>query len=135
MVNSVVIMGRLVRDPTIKSSESLVPMTSFTVAVDRRWTGRDNKTISDYLDCVAWRQTAEFICKYFHKGDMIAIQGWLQAQSYEDRNGTRRKRVEIICEQVDFTGRRPSKVESEPQNNRTTDFEPFDDDDDDNLPF
>ena len=109
MLNSIIVMGRLTADPELRSTSSGVSVTSFTVAVDRGYarTGEERKT--DFIPVVAWRQTADFVSKYFRKGSMIAVQGSLQSRSYEDKNGNKRVAYEIIADQVSFCG---SKAES-----------------------
>ena len=106
MLNCVVLMGRLVADPELKQTTSGTAVTSFTVAVERDYkSGEERQT--DFIDVVAWRQTAEFVCKYFRKGDMIALQGSIQTRSYEYRNGNKRKAVEVIADKVSFCGEKP----------------------------
>ena len=100
MINTAVIMGRLCAEPELKVTGNGVQITSFTVAVDRNGKGQ-----ADFIDFVAWRQTAEFICKYFRKGSMIAIQAHIQTRMYEDKNGNKRKAVELIADNVSFCGR------------------------------
>ena len=96
MVNCAVIMGRLVANPELRATRnSGVSVTSITVAVDRKFSGEDKQ--ADFIDVIAWRGTAEFICKYFRKGSMIAIQGYIQTRMYEDKNGNKRKAVEIVA--------------------------------------
>ncbi len=109
MLNSIIVMGRLTADPELRSTSSGLSVTSFTVAVDRGYarTGEERKT--DFIPVVAWRQTADFVSKYFRKGSMIAVQGSLQSRSYEDKNGNKRVAYEIIADQVSFCG---SKAES-----------------------
>ena len=104
MLNNVILMGRLTADPELKKTPSDVSVTTFTVAVDRAYAkqGEDKKT--DFINIVAWRQTAEFICKYFKKGQMIAIQGSIQTRNYEDKDGHKRTAFEIMAEQVSFCG-------------------------------
>lgn len=100
MLNVVITMGRLVKDPELRVTDSGKSVTSFTVAVDNRF----DKQKTDFFDVVAWRQTAEFVCKYFHKGSMIAIQGRLATRTYEDKNGSKHKVVEIVADNVSFCG-------------------------------
>ncbi|MBO5957514.1 MAG: single-stranded DNA-binding protein [Bacteroidales bacterium] len=97
-------MGRLVADPELRTTESGVSVTSFTVAVDRRFVKQGEERQADFIDVVAWRNTAEFVCKYFGKGSMIAVQGSIQTRLYEDKNGNNRKAVEIVAENVSFCG-------------------------------
>jgi single-strand DNA-binding protein len=102
-------MGRLVADPELRTTGNGTSVTSFAVAVDRRFarSGEDRQT--DFIDVIAWRQTADFVCKYFRKGSMIAIQGYIQTRTYEDKNGNKRKAVELVADNVSFCG---SKAES-----------------------
>ncbi|MBQ6864066.1 MAG: single-stranded DNA-binding protein [Clostridia bacterium] len=109
MLNTAIIMGRLTADPELRTTSSGLSVTSFTVAVDRRFarSGEDKQT--DFINVVAWRQTADFVSKYFQKGSMIAVQGSIQTRSYEDKNGNKRTAVEIVADNVSFCG---SKAES-----------------------
>jgi len=109
MINNVVMLGRLVEDPELRKTPNEISVTKFTIAVDRAFqkTGSDKQ--SDFFDIVAWRNTAEFISKYFKKGSMIAITGSIQTRSYEDKNGVKRKAFEIVVDQASFCG---SKSES-----------------------
>ena len=109
MLNNAVIMGRLVAEPELKVTGSGISVTSITVAVDRRFNKQGEEKQADFIDVIAWRHTAEFICKYFRKGSMIAIQGYIQTRNYEDKNGNKRKAVEIVADNVSFCG---SKGES-----------------------
>lgn len=109
MLNCAVIMGRLVADPELRTTNNNVSVTSFTVAVDRSFVRPGEERQVDFIDVVAWRQTAEFITKYFRKGSMIAIQGSIQTRNYEDKNGNKRKAFEIIVDNASFCG---SKSES-----------------------
>ena len=133
MVNCAVIMGRLVADPELRTTASGVSVTSFTVAVDDRF----DKQKTDFFDVIAWRQTAEFVCKYFRKGSMIAIQGRLATRTWEDKNGSKHKTVEIIADNVSFCG---SKNEASPASSpdvsySETDSEDFKEIPEDDLPF
>ena len=103
MLNHIVIMGRLVRDPELRSTQSGVSVTSFTVAVDRDYTGRDGgERQTDFIDCVAWRQTGEFVSRYFHKGSMIVVSGRLQSRKWQDREGNNRTNWEVNADNVYF---------------------------------
>jgi len=104
MLNCAVIMGRLVADPELRTTGSGISVTSFTVAVDRRFARQGEERQTDFIDVIAWRQNAEFICKYFRKGSMIAIQGYIQTRTYEDKNGNKRKAVEIVVDNANFCG-------------------------------
>ena len=87
MLNCAVIMGRLVADPELRTTGSGISVTSFTVAVDRSYQKAGTERQTDFIDVVAWRQTAEFVSRYFHKGSMIAVQGSIQTRNYEDQIG------------------------------------------------
>lgn len=113
MVNCAVIMGRLVADPEIRTTGSGVSVTSFTVAVDRRFANKDEEKQADFIDIVAWRQTADFVCKYFRKGSMIAVQGSIQTRTYEDKDGNKRKAVEIVADNVSFCGNKSDSAKTE----------------------
>lgn len=126
MINSVVIMGRLTRDPELKTTQSGLFVVSFTVAVDRKY---QKERQADFLNVVAWRKTAEFVEKYFHKGSMIAVQGSIQTRKYEDKNGSNRTAVEIVADNVSFCG---PKIDKPNLSVSTDDFEEIGDDD---LPF
>ena len=103
MLNHIVIMGRLVKDPELRYTQSQVPVASFTVAVDRDFGGRDGaERQTDFVDCVAWRQTGEFVSKYFQKGRMIVVSGRLQSRKWQDRAGDNRTNWEIQADNVYF---------------------------------
>ena len=103
MLNHIVIMGRLTRDPELRSTQAGVSVTSFTVAVDRDFGGRDGgERQTDFIDCVAWRSTGEFVSKYFHKGSMIVVSGRLQSRKWQDREGNNRTNWEINADNVYF---------------------------------
>ena len=113
MLNTVVLMGRITQDIELRSTTSGTSVIQFTVAVERYGKGEDKQT--DFINCVAWKSTAEFISKYFGKGRMIAVTGRLQSRSYEDKNGNKRTAIEVNVDQASFTG--------EPkQNSETDDF-------------
>lgn len=98
MLNRITIMGRLVRDPELKYTASNTPVTSFTLAVDRDF--GEKKT--DFIDCVAWKQTAEFVCNYFHKGSLAVASGRLQLRDWEDQNGNKRRNAEVVVDSIYF---------------------------------
>ena len=100
-VNLAVIMGRLVADPELRHTQNDTPVTNFTVAVDRTYKSGDERQ-TDFIDVVAWRNTAEFVCKYFAKGQMIIIKGAIQTRTYEDKDGNKRKATEIVADNVFF---------------------------------
>ena len=103
MLNRIIIMGRLVRDPELRTTQSGVSVTSFTLAVDRDFKNRDSgEKSTDFIDVVAWRQTAEFICKYFGKGRMAVVEGRLQIRDWKDRDGNNRRSAEVVADNVYF---------------------------------
>ncbi|MCL2445298.1 MAG: single-stranded DNA-binding protein [Oscillospiraceae bacterium] len=105
-MNYAMVMGRLTADPELKSTGSGVSVCSFTVAVDRRFKGQNQERETDFIRCVAWRQSAEFLSRYFKKGSMVAVMGNIQVRSYEDKNGNKREAVELVAENIHFTGER-----------------------------
>jgi len=142
MLNVAIIMGRLTAEPELKSTQSGIAVCSFRVAVDRRFKGQNEERQADFINVVAWRQTAEFVSRYFGKGSMIAVQGSIQVRSYEDKNGIKREAVEIVAENVSFAGEQkqsvPTKVppaasRGRQPNSTDNDFEEIPEDDD--LPF
>ena len=103
MLNHISIMGRLVRDPELRRTGSGIAVTSFTVAVDRDFGGRDGgEKETDFIDCVAWRQTGEFVSKYFTKGSMIVVSGRLQIRNWNDKDGNKRRSAEVVADNVYF---------------------------------
>ena len=103
MLNHITIMGRLTRDPELRRTGSGIAVASFTVAVDRDFSGRDGgEKETDFIDCVAWRQTGEFVSKYFTKGSMIVVSGRLQIRSWTDKDGNKRRTAEVVADNVYF---------------------------------
>ena len=101
-------MGRLVADPEIRHTPNDIAVTSFTIAVDRSYVKSGAERQADFIDIVAWRATAEFVCKYFRKGQMIAVQGSIQTRSYTDKDGNKRKAFEIVADNVHFATSAPA---------------------------
>jgi single-strand DNA-binding protein len=139
MLNVAVLMGRLCADPELRQTPNGVSVTTFTLAVDRPYAKSGQERQTDFIDIVSWRNTAEFVCKYFKKGQLAAVQGSIQIRSYTDKEGNKRKAFEVVADHVHFAG---SKEES--SNNNTypargsadveaDDFEEMPDDGD--LPF
>ena len=104
MLNVAVLMGRLVADPQLRQTPAGKKVCSFRIAVNRNYTGQDGKQQADFFDIVAWEQRAEFVCKYFQKGSLIAISGRLETRSWTDKNGQNRSRVEIVANDTNFAG-------------------------------
>ena len=103
MLNHITIMGRLTRDPELRRTGTGIAVASFTVAVDRDFGGRDGgEKETDFIDCVAWRQTGEFVSKYFTKGSMIVVSGRLQIRSWTDKEGNKRRTAEVVADNVYF---------------------------------
>lgn len=111
MLNIVAIMGRLVADPELRTTQNGTNVCSFRIACDRNYTASGQECQADFIDVVAWRQSAEFISKYFQKGSMIAIDGSLQSRQYQDKNGNKRTAVEVLANHISFAGsaKKPDK--------------------------
>ena len=109
-MNQVVLMGRLTRDPELRHTQSGTAVASFTLAVDRGYASRDGgDRQTDFIDCVAWRNTAEFVSKYFVKGQMAAVTGRLQIRDWTDRDGNKRRSAEVVVDNVYFTESKKSR--------------------------
>ena len=103
MLNTVIIMGRLTRDPEMRTTQSGVAVASFTLAVDRDFGGRDGgEKQTDFIDCTAWRHSAEFVSKYFSKGRMAVVSGRLQIDNYTDNDGNKRRSAKVIADNIYF---------------------------------
>lgn len=138
-VNHVILQGRLVKDIEVKTTQSGTPVTSFTIAVNRNFKDKDGKTEADFINCVAWRGTAEFMGKYmFSKGTELILEGSIQVRAYTDNGGAKRWVTEVIADKVHFCGAKKddAKVETTGYNTdayRKPAFEELSEDDD--LPF
>ena len=109
-MNQVVLMGRLTRDPELRHTQGGTPVSSFTLAVDRGYISKDSgERQTDFIDIVAWRNTAEFVSKYFVKGQMAAVVGRLQIRDWTDKEGNKRRSAEVIAENVYFTDSKKSR--------------------------
>lgn len=108
-MNTIIIMGRLTADPELRQTQSGLSVTSFTVAVDRSFVKQGEERQTDFINVVAWNKTAEFVSKWFTKGQMIAVQGSLQIRSYEDKEGKKRTAAEVIANNVSFCGGKQQK--------------------------
>ena len=141
MVNLVVLTGRLTADPELKTTSNGLSVTTFSIAVDRRYrSGEERQT--DFINIVAWRQSAEFITKYFKKGNLIGIEGSIQTRRYQDKNGNNRTAFEVVVNNVQFVeSKRDSGApmgDSAPasfSNADVNDFADLGDATDDDLPF
>ena len=141
MINTVALMGRLTYEPELQVTKSGVSVIRFTIACDRNYQAKGEERKADFIDCTAWRQTAEFISRYFHKGSMIAVEGSIQTENYTDKDGNKRKSVDVVVSNVSFCGSKSDNQNQQFSQPRQTyanaddsDFEEIVDDDDD-LPF
>lgn len=141
MLNCAVVMGRLTADPEVRQTPTGVSVCRFTVAVDRSYVKQGEQRQADFIDILAWRQTAEFVGKYFQKGSMIAVQGAIQTGSYE-KDGIKRRTFEIVADNVSFCGSKSESGSAAPRanmeapafsNGNIDDFSASADDDE--LPF
>lgn len=127
-MNHVTLMGRLTRDPELRHTNSGTAVVSFTIAVEHR---ASQETHTDFIDIVAWKGTAEFVSKYFGKGQMIAVHGRLSIREWTDKDGNKRKSAEVVADNVYFTDSKKSRTEG--AQTAQAEFEDFDDDGD--IPF
>ena len=103
-MNTAILMGRFTDNPELKNTSNGTTVTNFTIAVDRKYQPAGGEKKTDFLNCIAWRSTAEFICKYFRKGQMVAIVGEIQTDTYTDKDGNNRKKFEILVDEAHFCG-------------------------------
>lgn len=116
MLNRVILMGRLVADPELKTTNTGISVTSFRIAVDRSYVKAGAERETDFFDIVAWRSSAEFVCRNFSKGSLIAVDGQLQSRQYQTKDGQNRTAIEVVADNVSFTGeRRDAQYGNEPQ--------------------
>lgn len=107
-LNHIVLMGRLTRDPELRRTQNGISVTSFTLAVDRDFSGRDGgQKETDFIDCIAWRNTAEAVSNYLAKGRQAVVSGRLQVRTWKDKDGSTRKATEVVAENVYFAGSKP----------------------------
>lgn len=104
MINIVAIMGRLVADPELRTTQAGHSVCSFRIACDRSYVQQGQERQADFIDIVAWRQQADFVSKYFKKGNMIAVEGSLQTRQYQDKQGSNRTAVEVVANNISFAG-------------------------------
>lgn len=131
MLNRVTIAGRMARDPELRHTNSGTAVTSFTLAVDRDFKGTNCEKITDWIDCVAWKGSAEFVARYFQKGAIAIVDGRLQVRDWTDNNGNKRRTYEVIADTVHFGG---GKREDNGQSYNAPESEPQFDELDDDLP-
>lgn len=103
-MNKVMLIGRLTKDPDLRYTQSGTAVASFTLAVDRRFPNQNGEREADFVNCVAWNKSAEFVANYFHKGKQVALEGRLQVRSYDGDDGKRRWVTEVVVEQMEFVG-------------------------------
>lgn len=114
MLNTVILIGRLTRDPEMRQTGAGVAVTRFSLAVDRPFTNQQGERETDFIDCVAWRQLGETVARHLTKGRLVAVQGRLQVRSYETQDGQRRKATEIVADTVRFLDRPRERGEGGP---------------------
>lgn len=129
-MNKIILMGRLTKDPEQTTTPAGISRTAFTVAVNRRYKDSSGNYPADFIPCVAWREAADFIPKYFGKGDAIAVEGTLQVRSYQAQDGSKRTASEVVVEHVEFCGNKGNK-QPKPDNEGFTDVTETDE----GLPF
>ena len=103
-MNKVMLIGRLTKDPELRYTQSGTAVASFTLAVNRRFSGQNGEREADFINCVAWQKSAEFVANYFRKGQQMALEGRLQVRSYDGNDGQRRWVTEVVAEQIEFVG-------------------------------
>ena len=119
MLNKIILMGRLTRDPELRRTESGTAVCSFSIAVDRDFKSKNGEKETDFIDIVAWRSTAEFVSKYFTKGRMAVVEGRLQIRDWTDKEGGKRRSAEVIADNVYFGDSRPNQNSQNGQNSQT----------------
>lgn len=139
MINNVTLMGRLTAAPELKTTKSGTTVTSFCIAIDRRYQPKEGEKQTDFINCIAWRNTAEFITRYFKKGDLIALTGEIQTRKYKDNDGNSRTAFEVVISQASFCGGKNNTDSGNAEKNAYTaatgapNFEEITDDEE--LPF
>lgn len=123
MLNKVFVMGRLARDPELRRTQNGTAVTAFTLAVDRDYKGTSGERETDWIDCVAWRQSAEFVSRYFTKGRMAVVEGRLQIRDWTDNNGNKRRNTEVLVENIYFGDSKNTKP-GEPATERSPNAAP-----------
>ena len=132
MLNTCTIMGRFVRDPELRTTSGGKSVTSFTIACDRDFRGADGERVADFIDCVSWNATAEFISRNFAKGKMAVVTGSLQFRDWTDKNGNKRKSAEIQVSNIYFADSKKDEYTVPQQSNE---FQEIEDEEPGNLPF
>lgn len=132
MLNHVVLLGHLTRDPELRTTNSGVSVATFSLAVDRAYKDASGERGVDFIDIVAWRNTAEFAARYFQKGQLAAVEGRLQIRDWTDMDGHKRRVAEIIAQNIYFAGQKP---QAQAGAEHAGEFAPIDGDDGEELPF
>lgn len=122
-MNKAILIGRLTRDPEMRTTTSGIASTSFTVAVSRPFTNQNGEREADFINCVAWRKQAENIAKYCNKGSQVAVEGRIQTRSYDAQDGTKRYVTEVVADNVTFLGSKGSSGDFSSNNNSENNFE------------
>ena len=133
MLNKIILMGRLTRDPELRRTQSGTAVTSFSLAVDRDYKAQDGERETDFIDIVAWRSTAEFVRKYFTKGRMAVVEGRLQVRDWTDKDGNKRRSTEVLADSVYFGDSKRS--ESDTQADAGGGFHELPDEEKGEIPF
>ena len=137
MLNKIIVMGRLTRDPELRRTGSGVAVTSFAIACDRDFKSRGGEKETDFLDVTCWRNTAEFVSKHFTKGRVAVVEGRLQIRDWKDKDGGKRRSAEIVADNVYFGDSRPAEGSNAPDMNDAAPMQTarFEEITEDNLPF
>lgn len=133
MLNKIILMGRLTRDPDLRHTQSGTAVASFSLAVDRDFKAQSGERGTDFIDIVAWRSTAEFVSKYFFKGRMAVVEGRLQARDWTDRDGTKRRSFEVLADSVYFGDSK--RTEAAASDSDAGEFRELPEDEKGELPF
>lgn len=139
MLNQIILMGRITAEPELKHTNSGKPVANVTLAVERDFKPQDGERETDFIDVTAWGKTAEFLCRYFKKGQLAAVKGNLETRNYEDKNGAKRKAVYVLADQFYFTGKSDDTGRAAAPVSYTpppdVNFSEIPEDEDDDLPF
>lgn len=135
MLNTCTFMGRFVRDPELRTTSGGKSVTSFTIACDRDFRGADGERVTDFIDCVAWNATAEFISRNFAKGKMAVVAGSLQFRDWTDKNGNKRKNAEIQVSNIYFADSKKDEYTAPQYPQQNNEFQEIDDAEQTDLPF
>ena len=129
MLNNITLMGRLTAEPDYRTTQSGVPLAKFTLAVERDYSGQNGERVTDFLDVDAWRQTADFVSRYFHKGQLVAVTGSVQVENYTDRDGNKRRSWTVQAQHCYFAEPKrdgqPQNYQQQPQNGYNSQQQPY----------